>query len=88
MIMIAWEGYIDTVKQAGKRPKGVTLIIIVTEYSDNSSETTPSYLQYSRYEPNATKRGYESFKFKVRITEKHPDDVNAKNAETVVPFKY
>lgn len=60
MIIITWEEYIDTVKQAGKRPKGVTLIIIVTlEYSDNSSETTPSYLQFSRYEPNATKRGCE-----------------------------
>ena len=35
---------------------------------------------------NATIRGSESFKFKIRITGKTPDDGNAKNVEIVVPF--
>ena len=32
--------------------------------------------------------GSESFKSKVKITEKIPDDGNTKNVEIIVPLKY
>ena len=69
--MITGEGNIDTAKEADKRPKGVITIIIVTiEYRDNYSKTTGSCLQFCRYEPNATTRDSESFKFNLNQQQK------------------
>ena len=43
---------------------------------------------FAKDDPNDPIRDPESFKFKVGIAAKTPDDANAKNVEIVVPFKY
>ena len=58
------------------------------EYSDNYSKTYGSLWQYYKDEPNDNIADTESFKSKVKITGKTPDDGNAKDAETIVPLKY
>ena len=44
--------------------------------------------QYYRDEPNDNLADYESFKSKIRITGKTPDDGNEKDVEIMVPLKY
>ena len=58
------------------------------EYSDNYSKTYGSLWQYYKDEPNDNIADTESFKSKVKITGKTPDDGNAKDVETIVPLKY
>ena len=58
------------------------------EYSDNYSKTYGSLWQYYKDEPNDNTAETESFKSKVKITVKTPDDGNAKDVETIAPLKY
>ena len=54
------------------------------EYSDNYSKTSGSLWQYYKDEPNDNLANFESFKSKVKVTGKTPDDGNAKNVEIIV----
>ena len=58
------------------------------EYSDNYSKTSRTLWQYYKYEPNDNLADSESFKSKVKITEKTPADRNTKIVEIIVPLKY
>ena len=58
------------------------------EYSDNYAKTTGSLWQYFRDEPNNDIEDSESFKSKIKITGKTPDDDNEKDVEIMVPLKY
>ena len=58
------------------------------EYSDNYSKTSGSLWQYYKDVPNDNLADSESFKYKVKITGKIPDDDNMKNVEIMVPLKY
>ena len=60
----------------------------LTEYSDNYSKTSASLWQYYKDDPNDNLPDSESFKSKVKILEKTPDNGNAKNVEIIVPLKY
>ena len=54
------------------------------EYSDNNSKAYGSLWQYYKDEPNDNLANFESFKSKVKVTGKTPDDGNAKNVEIIV----
>ena len=58
------------------------------EYSDNYAKTSGSLWQYYRDEPNNNLVDSESFKSKIKITEKTPDNGNEKDVEIMVPLKY
>ena len=58
------------------------------EYSDNYSKTYGSLWQYYKDEPNDNIADTESFKSKVKITGKTPDDGNTKDVEIIVLLKY
>ena len=58
------------------------------EYNDNCAKTTGSLWQYFRDEPNDDIEDSESFKSKIKITGKTPDDDNEKEVEIMVPLKY
>ena len=58
------------------------------EYSDNYSKTSGSLWQYYKYDPNNNLANSKSFKSKVKITGKTPDDRNTKDVEIIVPLKY
>ena len=58
------------------------------EYSDNYWKTSGSLWQYYKDEPNDNLADSESFKSKVKITGKTPDDGNTKDVEIIVPLKY
>ena len=58
------------------------------EYSDNYAKPTVSLRQYFRDEPNDNLADSESFKSKIKITGKTPDDDNEKDVEIMVPLKY
>ena len=60
------------------------------EYSDNCAKTTGSLWQYFRDEPvdDDDIEGSKSFKSKVKITGKTPNDDNERNVEIMVPLKY
>ena len=58
------------------------------EYSDNYAKTTGSLWQYFRDEPDYNIEDSESFKSKIKITGKTPDDDNEKDVEIMVPLKY
>ena len=60
----------------------------LTEYSDNHSKTSGSLWQYYTDDPNDNTADSESFKYKIKITGKTPDDGNAKDIEIIVPLKY
>ena len=57
------------------------------EYSDNYAKTTGSLWQYFRDEPNYDIEDSESFKSKIKITGKTPDDDNEKDVEIMAPLK-
>ena len=59
----------------------------VIEYSNNYSKTSGSLWQYYRDELNDNIENSKSFQFKVKITEKTPDDDNKKNVEIAVLLK-
>ena len=58
------------------------------EYSDNYVKASGHLWQYYRDEPNNNLANSESFKFKVRITGKTPNNSNEKDVEIMVPLKY
>ena len=58
------------------------------EYSDNYSKTSGSLWQYYKDDPKNNIAQSESFKSKVKITGKTPDDGNTKDTEIIVPLKY
>ena len=58
------------------------------EYSDNYLKTSRSLWQCYKDEPNDNIADSESFKSKVKLTGKTPDDRNTKNVEILVPLKY
>ena len=58
------------------------------EYSDNYAKTTGCLWQYFRDEPDDDLEHSESFKSKLKITGKTPNDNNVKDVEIMVPLKY
>ena len=60
----------------------------VIEYNDNYAKTSGSLWQYYRDEPNDNLADSESFKSKIKITGKTPNDGNEKDVEIMVPIKY
>ena len=58
------------------------------EYSDNYAKSSGSLWQYYRNEPNDNLADSESFKSKIKITGKTPDNGNEKDVEIMVPLKY
>ena len=58
------------------------------EYSDNSSTTSESLWQYYKDDPNDNLANSKSFKYKVKIMGKTPQDGNTKDVEILVPLKY
>ena len=58
------------------------------EYSDNYAKTSGSLWKYFRDEPNAVLANSKSFKSKIKITGKTPNDDNEKDVEIMVPLKY
>ena len=58
------------------------------EYSDNYAKTSGSLWQYYRDEPNYNLADSESFKSKIKITAKTPNNGKEKNVEIMVPLKY
>ena len=59
----------------------------VIEYSDNYSKTSGSLWQYYKDDPNDNLAKSESFKYKVKITGKTPNNGNTKDVEIIVPLK-
>ena len=60
----------------------------LVEYSDNYSKTSGSLWQYYKDDPNDNIADSESFKSKIKITGKTPDDGNTKDVEIIVSLKY
>ena len=58
------------------------------ECSDNYAKTSGSLWQYYRDEPDDNLADSESFKSKIKITGKTPDDGNEEDVEIMVPLKY
>ena len=58
------------------------------EYSDNYSKTSGILWQYYKDDPNDNLANSKSFKSKVKITGKTPDNGNTKDVEIIVPLKY
>ena len=58
------------------------------EYSGNYAKTSKSLWQYFRDEPDDNKEDSESFKSKIKITGKTPNNDNEKDVEIMVPLKY
>ena len=56
------------------------------EYSDNYSKTSGSLWQYYKDDPNDNLA--KSFKSKVKITGKTPNNGNTKDVEVIAPLKY
>ena len=57
------------------------------EYSDNYSKTSGSLWQYYKDDPNDNLANSESFKSKVKITGKTPNNGNTKDVEIIVLLK-
>ena len=58
------------------------------EYSDKCSKTSGSLWQYYKDDPNNYLANSESFKSKVKITGKTPNNGNTKDVEIMVPLKH
>ena len=58
------------------------------DYSDNYSKTSASLWQYYKDDPNDILANSESFKSKIKITGKTPNNGNTKDVEIIVPLKY
>ena len=58
------------------------------EYSDNYAKASGSLWQYYRDEPNDNLANSKSFKSKIKITGKTPNNGYEKNVEIMVPLKY
>ena len=57
-------------------------------YNDNYSKTSGSLWQYYKDDPNDNIANSESFKSKVAITGKTPNNGNTKDVQIIVPLKY
>ena len=57
------------------------------EFSDNYSKTSGSLWQYYKDEPNDNLADSRSFKYKVKITGKTPDNENTRDVEIIAPLK-
>ena len=55
------------------------------EYSDNYAKASGSLRQYYRDEPDDNLADSESFKSKIKITRKTPNNGNEKDVEIMVP---
>ena len=64
------------------------LMYNLIEYRDNYSKTSRSLWQYYKDNPNDNLENSKSFKYKVKITGKAPDDGNTKDVEILAPLKY
>ena len=60
----------------------------LVEYSDNYSKTSGRLWQYYKDDPNDNIENSESFKYKIKITGKTPNNGNTKDVEIIVPLKY
>ena len=60
----------------------------LTEYSDNYVKTSGTLWQYFSDKPNDNLADSESFKSKIKITGKTPNNDNEKDVEIMVPLKY
>ena len=58
------------------------------EYSDNYAKRSGSLWQYYRNEPDNNLADCQSFKSKIKITGKTPNNGNEKDVEIMVPIKY
>ena len=58
------------------------------EYSDNYSKTSGSLWQCYKDDPKDNVANSKSFKSKVKITGKTPNNGNTKDVEIIVPLKY
>ena len=58
------------------------------EYSDNYAKTFRTLWEYYRDEPNDNLADFKSFKSKIKITGKTPNNNNEKDVEIMVPLKY
>ena len=58
------------------------------EYSHNYSKTSGSLWQYYKDDPNNSITQSESFKSKIKITERTPTAGNTKGVQIIVPLKY
>ena len=58
------------------------------QYSDNYPKTSGSLWQYHEDDPNDNLANSKSFKSKVKITGKTPNNGNTKDVEIIVPLKY
>ena len=58
------------------------------EYNENYSKTSRSLWQYFKDDPNDNLTASESFKSKVKITGKTPNNENTKDVEIIVLLKY
>ena len=58
------------------------------EYSDNYSKIYGRLWKYYKDDPNDNLTASESFKSKVKITGKTPNNGNSKDIEIIVPLKY
>ena len=58
------------------------------EYNDNYSKTSGNLWQYYKDEPNDNIEDSESFKSKVKIIGKTPNNGNIEDVEIIVPLKY
>ena len=58
------------------------------EYKDNYSKTSGSLWQYYKDDPNDNIENSESFKYKIKITGKTPNNGNTKDVKIIVPLKY
>ena len=58
------------------------------EYSDNYSKTSGRLWQYYEDDPNDNIENSESFKNKIKITGKTPNNGNTKDVEIIAPLKY
>ena len=58
------------------------------EYSNNYAKTSGSLWQYFRDEPDDNLADSESFKSKIKITGKTPNNENKKDVEIIVPLKH
>ena len=66
----------------------VMLMYNLIEYSDNYAKRTGSLWQYFEDEPNNNIPNSKSFKSKIKITGKTPNNDNEKDVEIMVPLKY
>ena len=57
------------------------------EYNDNYSKSSGSLGQYYKDDPNDNIADSKSFKYKVKITGKTPDNENTRDVEIIAPLK-